>query len=271
MDMFGIIKFHWPQVQSVRFQRAAYVLWGSLAFIAFVFAARGLSGAFHQEMSTLAACCGTMLAAGVSLTALGCYRNFPGYVFLAKRARPSRRFGRAAANAVGDRDFADFVQPGHCLGDGLGDRLDDLRRAVGQTIRQGFGSSDENQAAEAADDGLLVSLPVRTDPDVTQWMTRRMLTDQGECWDAIEGQTAVEFAAGQRNATVHLSICPPMLSVPEIECEVLDHPQIEWKVAAQHPYGMRLEVRRPAPAAEPLTIALGYHMATLIHRDRKAG
>ncbi len=268
MDMFGIFKFHLPQVHAALSQKVAYVLWGGLAFVSLTFLMRGLSGAFHQQISPLAACCGTLLAAGFSLAALGSYRL--------SRARFSSRKEHAGVAAV-------TVLPTLLLGIVISPASSSIgiawvtAWAIGLAIcvelfaKQSAKRSRSADGTDALDEGLVVSLPVRSGPDVTQWMTRRMVTDQGERWDAVEGQTAVKFAAGQRNVTVHISICPPMPGVPEIECEVPDHPEVEWKVAAQHPYGIRLEVRRPAPSGESLTIDLGYHMASLIRRDLKAG
>ncbi len=100
------------------------------------------------------------------------------------------------------------------------------------------------------------------EPDLTQWMKRKSVVEDGEVWEQIEGVATVEFAAGQQHAALHLSICPPLSSTPEIECETQG--DIEWKVTALHPYGVRLEIRRAAPLANSQSVSVGYTMAAVV-------
>lgn len=83
-------------------------------------------------------------------------------------------------------------------------------------------------------------------PDVTQWLTRS-ITVEGEI---IEGGLRVNFDEGQRDATLHVSFCPPFRKVPEVTTEDLDAAQLEIRVAAIFPFGARLNVRRPLTASE---------------------
>jgi hypothetical protein len=77
--------------------------------------------------------------------------------------------------------------------------------------------------------------------NVTQWLTRSLTVD-GEI---IEGGVRIDFAEGQRDATVHVSFCPPFRYLPEVTTEDLDGADLEIRVAATFPFGARLTVRRP--------------------------
>jgi len=79
-------------------------------------------------------------------------------------------------------------------------------------------------------------------PNVTQWLTRSRTSD-GE---TIEGGVRIEFVKNQRDATIHVSFCPPFQNIPELTTEDLDAADLEIRVAAIFPFGMRLTVRRPA-------------------------
>ena len=81
-------------------------------------------------------------------------------------------------------------------------------------------------------------------PDVTQWLTRSQ-TDDGE---VIKGGFRVDFADGQRDATIHLSFCPPFAKVPQILAEDLDGQNLEVTIAASFPFGARISVRRSLPS-----------------------
>ncbi len=76
--------------------------------------------------------------------------------------------------------------------------------------------------------------------NVTQWLTRSR-TGDGEI---IEGGVRIDFADGQRDATVHISFCPPFPGVPRVTAEDLDGADLEIRIAATFPFGTRLSVRR---------------------------
>ena len=56
-------------------------------------------------------------------------------------------------------------------------------------------------------------------PNTSQWI-RRTRDDAGS--ERIEGTARVSFAAGQRQATLHIPFIPPLESVPQIECHAVD-------------------------------------------------
>ena len=92
------------------------------------------------------------------------------------------------------------------------------------------------------------------DEDVTQWMSRRV-TDDGEL---VEGWLRVEFSASQREATAHVSFCPPLSSPPEIETEDLDGTDLEIRVGTAFPFGARLTVRRSGSTTQPHSARVGF-------------
>lgn len=101
--------------------------------------------------------------------------------------------------------------------------------------------------------------------DVTQWMSRRM-TDDGE---VTEGWMRVSFLAGQREATIHVSFCPPLPGSPEIETEDLDGADLEIRVASVFPFGLRLSARRSGSTLEPQAARIGF-VATAVANRRAA-
>ncbi len=243
-------------------QNAAFALWGSVAFVAGVFALRAAAGAFRQELSPAAAGLGVLLAALVGLGGLGCFRAaHPGGLTLrqiiaawALTVLPVLLLGIAICPASSTLGIAWVT----VLVVGLTGGIPLLGRPVGLFPRL----AAESDGLETSPTASTSTVPF-DDPGLTQWMTRRVLPIDGEHWEQIEGRSTVEFAAGQQHAAMHLSICPPLSGTPEIECETPADEDVEWKVAAVHPYGIRLELRRPA-SPEPRMVAVGYTMAAVV-------
>ena len=104
----------------------------------------------------------------------------------------------------------------------------------------GLYQTNSNQFDESSFD---LESPVSS--DVTQWLTRT-LTAEGEM---IEGGVRIDFAEGQRDATVHVSFCPPFRGIPEVTTEDLDGMDLEIRVSASFPFGTRLTIRRNGHSA----------------------
>ena len=113
-------------------------------------------------------------------------------------------------------------------------------------------SPHESEELEEHDE--LASNESAHDEDITQWMSRRV-TDDGEL---VEGWLRVEFPAGQREATAHVSFCPPLSGPPEIETEDLDGADLEIRVGTSFPFGARLTVRRSGSTAQPHSARIGF-------------
>jgi hypothetical protein len=107
---------------------------------------------------------------------------------------------------------------------------------------------------EFAEHDELASNESAHDEDITQWMSRRV-TDDGEL---IEGWLRIEFPAGQREATAHVSFCPPLSGPPEIETEDLDGADLEIRVGTAFPFGARLTVRRSGSTSQSHSARIGF-------------
>ena len=109
-------------------------------------------------------------------------------------------------------------------------------------------SSEPDLTAEPQPDSIF------SDPGVSQHITRRTTPDGLDCLEAL---LRIPFAAGEREAVVHLPLHPPLPGPPEVECEPLDDADLTFKVTTAQPYGVRIEVRRGGGYDEPCTFAVG--------------
>ncbi|HUQ72319.1 MAG TPA: hypothetical protein VM165_22525 [Planctomycetaceae bacterium] len=92
------------------------------------------------------------------------------------------------------------------------------------------------------------------DADAIQTMSRRS-SEEGE---VIEGVVRVILPPGDRDATVHLSFCPPLATTPTVELEDVDGLGWELKVAAAYPFGLRLQIRRGRLCDEEMIGRIAY-------------
>lgn len=88
----------------------------------------------------------------------------------------------------------------------------------------------------------------------THWQKRVTLPEG----DLIEGGAVVEFSAGQKEAVLHLSFCPPLSFLPEIHTEVTGDEDLEIKTEAAHTFGARLSVRRRVGVETAATCDISY-------------
>ena len=119
----------------------------------------------------------------------------------------------------------------------------------------------EGEACETASerDGVMEEGGSRSGGEFagTDWQ-RRVRLDEGE---AIEGSARVTFAAGQKEALIHLAFCPPFSRVPELHTEDSEGGDLEIRVEAIYPFGARLSVRRSSPFDATASYDVAY-MAT---------
>lgn len=89
---------------------------------------------------------------------------------------------------------------------------------------------------------------------VSQQTTRHLFEGR----DTLDGWLRADFAAGQRHATAHVAICPPMRRVPECFAEPGDGPSATVKVAQVLTHGVRLEVRLDQPATADASVLVEF-------------
>jgi hypothetical protein len=68
--------------------------------------------------------------------------------------------------------------------------------------------------------------------------------------DIVEGFVRVRFAAGSKQAAIHLSFCPPFERTPTLDAEPVDEIDASLTTAVVLPYAARIDVRLAEPAEE---------------------
>jgi hypothetical protein len=124
--------------------------------------------------------------------------------------------------------------------------------------RPGFAAPKRaNDPIVAASSGhvLVSAIDDELDAGVTQQIIRRRESDGSE---SLEGWVRADVVAGQRHATAHLAICPPLDCRPQCFAESLDGPPAAIKVAQVLPYGVRFDVKLDEPAQEPGSVVIEF-------------
>lgn len=93
------------------------------------------------------------------------------------------------------------------------------------------------------------------DDELVQQYTRRRLDDGRE---VLEGWLCAELAPGQRHATAHVAICPPLSGEPACYAEQSDGPDAQVKVAQVLAHGVRLEIKLNREQAEPSRVGIEF-------------
>jgi hypothetical protein len=68
--------------------------------------------------------------------------------------------------------------------------------------------------------------------------------------DVVEGFVRVTFAAGSKQAAIHLSFCPPLERTPTLDAEPVDEIDLTLTTAVVLPYAARIDLRLAEPAEE---------------------
>jgi hypothetical protein len=95
----------------------------------------------------------------------------------------------------------------------------------------------------------LAPMPISEEPteNILQQLTRIRLADGRE---AVRGELAAEFTAGERQTTLYVAFCPPFERLPHIEVNIADDSDATVKVTQFLHNGTQLEVRLPEPAED---------------------
>jgi hypothetical protein len=121
-----------------------------------------------------------------------------------------------------------------------------VRRARGQ---QDSGSPPPTATGVTGQQRAEASLP----SEVSQQMTRSV-DWQGR--DTFQGLFRVCFRPDERTQSVHIVFCPPFANRPATQVRQRSGPQVSIKPAEVQTYGMRLELRLPAPVDQPVAVTL---------------
>lgn len=78
--------------------------------------------------------------------------------------------------------------------------------------------------------------------------------------ESIDGTVRVSFAAGQARAVEHLAFCPPLATLPEIECRGVAGDRVTVRVEQRTTFGARLELRLSDPCDEPHSVVLHFQV-----------
>lgn len=100
-----------------------------------------------------------------------------------------------------------------------------------------------------------MSLASADDASVSQNVVRRR---DAAGFDVVEGWQRVELAAGQRQATAHVAICPALDYQPTCYVEQIGGAEAQIKVAQMLPYGVRFELKLGAASAGPQSVTFEF-------------
>lgn len=102
-------------------------------------------------------------------------------------------------------------------------------------------------------------LPTESNSEtVIQRLTRIRTADAGE---TIHGTLVAEFAAGERQTTLHIAFCPPFERLPEVETNVADDSDADIRLSQVLHNGAQFEVRRPQANDEAAHVAIDFFAA----------
>jgi hypothetical protein len=257
---------------SPRSLELATAVWSGMVIVSAVLASRKLAGALTEQVSPLVACLAVTGAAGLSLLAYLLFQWTRGAA-----ARKSAQIAAGIVTVLPPFALGLILLPGHSpFGASYVTSL--LLLAIvaivalskGQRVEESAGQAESGEQKDAsltspsqpsASDSSLqkVEQPSIVNPqsssDNRQWMTRSVGADG---WECIEGAVKVDFAAGQKQAMIHLAFSPPLLEQPDVECEALDESDVRFKVAAVHPYGARIEAKRAGRSETAETVEVGF-------------
>jgi hypothetical protein len=95
--------------------------------------------------------------------------------------------------------------------------------------------------------------------DVVQQLTLRTTADGAQ---ELSGWLRMNLAAGLRTGTLHVAFCPPFDRPPVVEAEVVTGPDCRIKVAEAMTYGVRLDIKLNAPAANDEGVLISFFAAS---------
>lgn len=101
--------------------------------------------------------------------------------------------------------------------------------------------------------------------EIIQQVTRWRTADGSESLRAV---LRADFDEGERSKSLHLSFCPPLPAIPDVEVAELEGPPATSKLAEVQNYGVRIDVRlgAPSPGKHQVWLALTGRASGLANR-----
>jgi len=234
-----------------------WTLWGSLLFVATIFAARRISGGLVEPLSGAGL---ISMAAVLALAAAAVRATWPGAGISLLSAQHAVLSTELWNSAIDRRrlvaPLAFFAVPGISTivllaavtvsGSSLAGSLTAWLVLIGaeattwrmlfrRPIRTSLPATDASEDAEEAE------FPLGLVQQVT-----RVLNDVGG--ESIHAVLRAAIPAGDRYAAIHVAFCPPLDGAPELTAHALEN-AADVQVTQAESYGARVEVRLPEPAA----------------------
>ena len=245
-----------PESRRDWVQLAANGLWFGPAVIVCVLACRRLAGAFSEGMADAAIC---FVASGISVLVLLSVtlgqltrdENQDSDTFWQSTAlhlSPAMIVGWLLLVSPSVATIAFLTVQAITVG-AVGWAVTRIRPDVLAEMVREFSADATCNPLSLEQPALKVATDLTTpdeDDELFHEMTRRHLFEDETGWDVLQGVLTVDFQPNQRKVALHIPICPPMDHLPETECAVLGDEMADVAVSSVHPYGVRLEVRRPA-------------------------
>lgn len=130
-------------------------------------------------------------------------------------------------------------------------------RARGARVR----GARENRTNDIAADARRASRPLESaEPavDVSGRLSQSALRGVDDEGEFAEGEVRLEFAAGERSATTHVSFCPPLETAPRVTATRWRGAAASVTVGQAEIFGARFDVRLDRISDQPQTVVIRY-------------
>lgn len=161
---------------------------------------------------------------------------------------------------AGRQQWRWFARPGFFLADSVTVNGPEQKRG-----QESFAEKSPDPFCAA--DGDELSSDEEPSPDVVQqWVRRR--DPAGDEW--VTGMVHVAVEPGQKTVHAHVAFCPPFLTAPACEAELMSGPEAELKVGQVLSQGARFDVRLAECPREPIDLLVEF-AAHWQPREKQAG
>ncbi|MFQ5731843.1 MAG: hypothetical protein ACE5KM_07800 [Planctomycetaceae bacterium] len=252
-------------IQAQSAQRAAsfaVAVWTTLCLTAIVLVSRRLAGAFAQFPHGAV----TVLLSGLGFAAA--------WVSSLSMARSRRFCKRSASRWINVEAYAVTLLPPLLIGfsltpaDATATQMALLTLTVIAAVLTALSpTATRRDGQQAGDEGPDRAPNADGGTRRSHWLQRARSADGSR--ELLEGVVTVSFAPGQKQAVVHVSFCPLLSGVPDVDCEPTGDSDVRCNVAVRQPYGLRIDVRR-SDVEEAEDVSLAWFAAAPFRRANAA-